>query len=146
MEPAAKPIVDLSAQCACGAVQVRFAGRVRAQLMCACEDCQRAGGAGHSAVMMASPGEVAIDGPLKSFSRPANSGATFTRWFCPECGTPIYGQSSRAPEAMLLPVGLFGKDATWFAPTQLIFARSHREWDVVAADLPRHSTYRGEPG
>ena len=42
----------------------------------------------------------------------------------------------------MLPVGLFGADAAWFVPNQLIFARSHREWDPIAADLPRHDTYR----
>ena len=44
---------------------------------------------------------------------------------------------------MMLPVGLFGAAAAdWYEPSQLIFARSHREWDLVAAGLPRHQTYR----
>ena len=46
---------------------------------------------------------------------------------------PLYGYSSRAPDALLLPVGLFGKDnVSWFMPTQLIFGRSHRESCDVA--------------
>ena len=44
----------------------------------------------------------------------------------------------------MLPAGLFGADADWFAPNQLIFARSHRDWDVIAAELPQHATYRDE--
>ena len=43
-----------------------------------------------------------------------------------------------------LPVGLFGADTEWFVPNQLIFARSHRDWDLVSPDLPWHETYRDQ--
>ena len=111
-------------------------------LLCACRDCQRATGTGHSAVALVAAADLSIAGATKSFSRPAESGATFTRWFCPECGTPLHGESSRAPGLAMLPVGLFGDDTAWFAPSQLIFARSHRDWDAIPAGLPRHDTYR----
>src|SRR5690606_4419638 len=114
-----RPVVDITAMCACGAVTLRFAGTVRAMFMCACADCQRATGSGHSTVALASRGDVTVTGPTKSFDRPANSGAVLTRYFCPECGTPLYGQSSRAPDALMLPVGLFGAQTEWFAPSQL---------------------------
>ena len=42
----------------------------------------------------------------------------------------------------MLPAGLFGVATDWYVPSQLIFARSHRDWDVIAAELPRHQTYR----
>lgn len=145
MERKSHPIVDLTATCACGAVTVHFAGRVLSMFMCSCEDCQRASGGGHSAIVMARVADVTITGELRSFGAHSNSGATFKRYFCPECGTPIYGQSSRATEVMSLPVGLFGKAAAdWYHPNQLIFARSHREWDAIAEDIPQHQTYRGE--
>jgi hypothetical protein len=111
-------------------------------LLCSCEDCQKATGTGHSAVAFANANDVTIDGWVRGFAKKANSGATFTRHFCPECGTPLYGKSSRAPRFTMLPVGLFGKETEWFEPTQLIFARSHREWDVVAEELEQHQAYR----
>ena len=112
--------------------------------MCSCEDCQRATGTGHATVALASSGDVTVTGATKSFARPANSGATLTRWFCPDCGTPLYAQSSRALELLMLPVGLFGADTDWFVPNQMIFARSHRDWDLVSPDLPWHETYRDQ--
>lgn len=112
--------------------------------VCSCEDCQRATGTGHSAVALAASSDVAVTGEPKSFARPANSGATLTRWFCPDCGTPLYAQSSRALEMLMLPVGLFGADTGWFVPNQLIFARSHRDWDVLDETLPWYMTYRDE--
>ena len=145
MDRKPRPVVDLTASCACGAVSVHVAGPVKSMFMCACEDCQKASGTGHSTVALANRGDVAVTGEVRAFARPSQSGATLTRHFCPVCGTPLYARSSRAPEALMLPVGLFGKDSTsWFMPTQLIFARSHRDWDLLAADLPRWQTYRDE--
>lgn len=146
MEKKPRPMVDVAAPCACGAVTVVLRGKVHAMFLCSCEDCQKATGAGHSAIALADPASVTVSGETKSFARPAASGATFTRWFCPQCGTPLYGSSSRAPHAIMLPVGLFGGRNDWFAPNQLIFARSHRAWDEIAANLPRHETYRDKEG
>jgi hypothetical protein len=139
-----KPVVDLNAHCACGSVTLAVRGRIRSMFMCSCEDCQRATGTGHSTVALASPADVTITGPTRSFARPAHSGATLTRWFCPDCGTPLYAQSSRAPGLLMLPVGLFGPGAGWFMPNQLIFARSHHDWDALPDGLPMHATYRNE--
>lgn len=83
-------------------------------------------------------------GATKSYSRPADSGATFTRHFCPECGTTMQAQSSRAPALRILPAGIFACNNGWFVPNQLIFARSHPEWDLVHAALPRYDAYRPE--
>ena len=46
MEARPRPIVDLAAGCACGAVGVAFKGKVKAMFLCACEDCQKATGTG----------------------------------------------------------------------------------------------------
>jgi hypothetical protein len=143
MEQTPRPHVDLSSRCACGAVCLHFSGKVRSMFLCSCEDCQKATGTGHSTVVLAKAADVAVTGPTQFFARPASSGATLTRHFCPACGTPLHAQSSRAPDLLMLPAGLFGAAAAdWYAPNQLIFARSHRDWDTIAADLPRHETYR----
>jgi hypothetical protein len=142
MAPRDIPQIDLSAACACGAVTLAIAGRVRSMFMCSCEDCQRSTGTGHATVALVAIGDLTVTGPTASFARAAHSGATLTRWFCPSCGTPLYARSSRAPELAMLPVGLFGPASDWFAPNQLIFARSHHDWDVIAPDLPQYATYR----
>jgi hypothetical protein len=136
--------VDISARCACGAVTIALKGRVYSMFMCACEDCQKATGTGHATVAIADPAEVSISGKVRGFARQAASGATFTRYFCPSCGTPLYGGTDRAPDAMMLPVGFFAGQNDWFVPNQLIFERSHRGWDLIADHLPRHETYRNQ--
>jgi len=147
MEKKFRPVVDLSAACACGGASLRLTGKVLSMFLCSCEDCQRATGTGHAAILLARRADVAVAGTVNSFARPSHSGATLTRHFCPGCGTPLFAQSNRAAEIVMLPVGLFGGAAAeWYVPNQLIFARSHRDWDVVAADLSRYDTYRDQGG
>ncbi|GHA14443.1 hypothetical protein GCM10007989_06410 [Devosia pacifica] len=110
-------------------------------LLCGCNDCQRATGAGHSSTFIVSASALEISGNTKSFTRPADSGATFTRHFCPECGTIIYGQSSRAGDLRLVPVGLFAGQNDWFAASRLIFCESHPAWDSLGEDLPQVAGY-----
>lgn len=142
MSSSARPQVDITASCACGAVSLAVRGQIAAMLMCACQDCQRASGTGHSTVALVPSPALTVTGRTKGFDRPSDSGATFTRHFCPDCGTPLFGQSSRAPDIRMIAVGFFVGQNDWFAPNQLIFARSHQAWDLIADHLPRHNTYR----
>jgi hypothetical protein len=139
--------VDLSARCACGETGMTVHGRVLSMLLCSCLDCQKATGTGHSTVALVPASALAVEGEPKSFARTADSGATFTRHFCSECGTPLYGESSRAAPLRMIPAGFFAGDTDWFEPGQLIFARSQQAWDLVADHLPKHDTYRagGQP-
>jgi len=143
--PATKPIIKKLVSCACGAVSVAVDGPVLSMLLCTCLDCQKASGSGHASVAMLSADRVHIAGETTSFTRTAASGAQFTRSFCPHCGTPIAGASSRAPAVLLLPAGLFAGDTDWFSPSQVIFARSHADWNTLPPDLVQHQTYRDSP-
>lgn len=138
------PNIDLTAHCDCGAVTLTARGRVVSMFQCACENCQRVSGGGHSNAALLPEAAVSMTGETKSFARPADSGAIFTRHFCPSCGTTLLAQSSRATDLRILPVGLFAGANDWFVPNQLIFARSHRHWDLIADHLPRHEAYRQE--
>lgn len=141
-----RPVIAITAQCACGAVEMSVRGPVVSMLMCSCLDCQKASGGGHANVAAVPAPALSVSGETKSFDRPSDSGATFRRHFCPGCGTPLFGQSSRAPDLRLIAVGFFAGKNDWFAPNQLIFARSHQAWDLIADHLPKHDTYRPGAG
>ena len=127
--------------CACGAVTLTVSGPVLSMLVCSCRDCRKASGTGHSTVVLMPSEAVAVDGYVKGHTRIAASGSEITRHFCPECGTPLFARTVRAPKLILLPAGLF-HDASWFAPTQAIFSRNHLAWDALDKALPRYETYR----
>lgn len=137
-----KPVLHLTGHCDCQSVAVTVAGPTVSMFQCACENCQRAGGGGHSNAALFRADAVTIVGETKAYARPADSGATFTRHFCITCGATVCAVSSRASDLRILPVGLFAGHNDWFAPTQVIFARSHRDWDLLADALPRHQRYR----
>ncbi|MCB9994144.1 MAG: GFA family protein [Hyphomicrobiaceae bacterium] len=132
--------LELSARCPCGTVSISVRGPIYGMFLCCCSDCQLMSGAGHSAVAIAGRDQVQLEGEITQFSRPAASGATFTRHFCAKCGTTLLGGTSRRTDAALLPVGLFA-DQSWFEPNQVIFHRSHQKWDLLP-DIPKYETYR----
>lgn len=142
MSSTKRPTIDVTARCACDRVQMSVRGSVVSMLMCSCLDCQRATGSGHASVALVPAEALAVAGDIKSFDRSSDSGATFTRYFCPECGTPLYGHSSRAPDIRMVAVGFFAGQNDWYEPNQLIFARSRQAWDLIADHLPQHQTYR----
>ncbi len=137
--------LDTKAKCACGSVDVSVTGPTLSMLLCSCRDCRKATGTGHSAVVVMPRKAVVVTGAVTGFTRTANSGSALTRHFCPVCGTPIFATTERAPTITLLPAGLFD-EPDWFKPNQLIFARSHLEWDTLAENLPHHETYRDPNG
>jgi hypothetical protein len=144
MSKTSRPELDLEGRCDCGAVTLAVHGRALSMFQCSCSRCQKVSGTGHASAVLVPGDAVEITGETKSFARPAESGATLTRHFCPACGTTVFAQSSRAPDIRILPVGIFAGSNDWFAPNQLIFAASHPPWDVIPPDLPRHEAYRPE--
>ena len=142
---ASHPIVDVTDTCACGTISLRLNGPVLSMLLCSCRQCQKATGTGHAAVALVNAASTTLTGTPATFARPADSGALLTQHFCATCGTHVYAQSSRAPDIHLIPVGFFAGNAAWFVPNQLIFARSHQEWDILPDHLPRHETYPVRP-
>lgn len=138
------PDLDLVGTCDCGAVTLHVKGQPVSMFQCACLNCQKASGSGHSSVVLLPNPGVRATGATKSYVRPADSGAKFTRHFCPECGTTVFAESSRAPAFRIVPAGMLAGQNDWFVPNQLIFARSHMAWDLIEDHLPQHDAYRPE--
>ncbi len=141
MSAAERISIDEVARCACGSIRVAVRGEVLSMFLCACEDCQRASGSGHTAAILLRSEAVDISGETRSHAVLAASGASMRRWFCAVCGTPLAARSSRAEALTSLPIGLFQGGEAWFRPRRLLFARSLRTWDSVDPALPRHQTY-----
>lgn len=139
-------VIDKLATCACGQARLHAKGRVLSMFYCACLECQKASGTGHAGVVLMHRTSVEISGPVSQYERDTASRSRFTRRFCSGCGAPLCGHSARAPDLVMLPIGLFAPDTEWFAPNQLIFARSHPAWDLIDDHLPRYETYREGTG
>lgn len=137
----AKTMVDISANCACGKTDIAIKGPILTTMLCACTDCQRASSSGHTAIALVPHQAMRTSGPLRSFARPADSGATVTRYFCPDCATTLYSTSSRVDGAILISPGLF-TDSNWYTPKHVIFNKSRTHWDSFPENIPAYDTYK----
>lgn len=92
--------MNYTGRCACGQVRLQIGGAPVAVRQCWCRQCQYAtgGGAAHNAMFLTSA--VQIEGRMGTRAYVADSGNTLTQWFCSDCATPVYAQSSaRQPPA-----------------------------------------------
>ena len=126
-------MATLTGSCLCGAVS--FETRAEPPFIghCHCRDCQKVGGAGHSSYAFFPAEAVQVEGDTRGFDVNADSGATMTRYFCPQCGSRLFGRSSRLPDFFGIMLTAFDEPDA-FTPTISLFTASRRRWDTVAPD------------
>ena len=89
----------LKGSCLCGAIQYEVNAAVNELRACHCTNCQKTSGAGGSVNAPVKSSEFRLlKGQPKRFDSKADSGRTLYRFFCGDCGSPIYSQRATAPE------------------------------------------------
>ena len=99
----------ITGSCLCGAIRFNVTAPVTDLRACHCTSCQKASGAGGSvnAVLPSAAFQI-TQGTPKRYDAKADSGRTLYRYFCGDCGSPIYSQ--RATEhnnLVVVRAGLF---------------------------------------
>jgi hypothetical protein len=72
--------------------------------------------------------EVRITGDVKYYDSQADSGRTFSRGFCPECGARLFGKSSGLPDLTMITAGSLD-DPNRFRPVLDFYVSSAPAWD-----------------
>ncbi len=114
--------------CLCGAVRYTVSQPLEKIIACHCTHCQKASGAGasHNALLPTSA-VTFTSGTPKLFRDTAESGNILKRYFCGDCGSPLYSQREKLPEMMVLKIGTLDSPP----PMKLvmnIWTRSARPW------------------
>jgi hypothetical protein len=124
--------------CLCGAVRFSIAAPVRELRACHCRNCQKASGAGGS-VNAVVPGSAfrITQGAPKRYSARADSGRMLNRYFCGDCGSPIYSQRETTPETVVVRAGLLDNAAEMKIVAN-IWTRSARPWAHIDASSQQH--------
>lgn len=124
--------------CLCGAIRYSVSQPLDRIIACHCTHCQKASGAGasHNALLPSSALTFTAGKP-KLYADTAQSGNIINRYFCGDCGSPIYGQRAKLPEMMVLRVG------TLDAPLDMkvvmnIWTGSARPWMHIDPASERH--------
>jgi hypothetical protein len=120
--------MTFSGGCLCGAVRYEAQGAPKRVFLCHCRDCQRAGGSAfHLGVVFARADFKLVRGRVTSFVSTADSGRKIARNFCPTCGSGVYNEPQRIPDAVVLKAGTLD-DPKAVAPSQELFAEARAEW------------------
>jgi hypothetical protein len=62
-----------------------------------------------------------------------DSGLGLNRWFCAECGSPIWTEAEAMPGAAIVKTGCFD-DTRWLKPTLQIYCDSRQDWAPLAGE------------
>src|SRR5436853_6157554 len=92
--------------CLCGAVRYESAGEPLFSLQCHGRDCQRSSGTAYVAAMrVPAAGFRVTQGAPKRYIARSDAGNAVTRFFCSDCGSPLYIQVASRPDIVGLRVG-----------------------------------------
>ena len=124
--------------CLCGAIRYSVDVDISELRHCHCRDCQRTSGA-HGAVVAIVPSDKfkLEKGTPKRYAGKAASGRTLYRFFCAECGSPLYGQRETMPEMVTLRAGTLD-DSNSMRITAHIWVGSARPWSHIDPNAKQH--------
>lgn len=128
----------LQGSCLCGAVRFTIDAPVKELRACHCRNCQKASGAAGSVnAVVPSASFRVTQGAPRRYSAHADSGRLLHRYFCADCGAPIYSQRELTPETVVVRAGLFD-NAGEMKITANIWTASARPWAYIDPSSPRH--------
>ncbi|KAJ5698741.1 hypothetical protein N7462_000746 [Penicillium macrosclerotiorum] len=78
--------------CFCGNIRVEITGEPLTSGLCHCLDCRKLTGGASSWSFVVKSEEVKVSGTAKAVRKTSDSGNEIRNYFCPECGTPLYGR------------------------------------------------------
>jgi len=132
----------LTGSCLCGAVRYTIGAPVTELRACHCVHCQKASGAAGSVNAVVPSTEFRItQGAPKRYDAAADSGRTLHRYFCGDCGSPIYSQRPAMPDFVVVRAGTLD-GATDAKITTNIWTRSARKWAHID---PASKQVEGQP-
>ena len=121
--------------CLCGAVRYTYDGEPGPVGICHCADCRKVTGSAFNAGMKLSADLFRVSGKLGQFTKAADSGNELTRYFCANCGSPIYGDSPDRPDVVFVRAGTLDDPSTVQLSHQS-WTRSAVDWAHIPPDLP----------
>ena len=117
--------------CLCGAIRYAISAPISELRACPCIDCQRASGShGTVAAFIPRDGFRLLQGQPKSYAKKADSGRTLIRYFCGDCGSPLYSHRETTPELLGVRAGTLDDSSDLKISTH-IWTKSARPWSHI---------------
>lgn len=129
--------MSLTGACLCGEIKYEITQPLGRTAVCHCKNCQRAAGSAYSTVASIVKADFnLISGTPKLFTDwDTKSGRSVERYFCGNCGSPIYSAVAARPDMIFLKTGTMD-DTSHFTPQFQVWCDSKQHWVVLDESLP----------
>ena len=116
----------IKGSCYCGKIQFHLINKPKLVTNCHCDDCKKRNGTVFSTYVAASESDLQFskgENVLKQYEI-KNVGI---KYFCPECGSPVYNKNFRFPGFTLVFYGAITESAN-YEPSVNVFCASKHSW------------------
>lgn len=123
--------------CLCGGIQYEVRGPLGYIMQCHCRRCRKANGSAFAANSPIAKTDFQLlqgEQLLKAFN--PNTGVI--RYFCSDCGSPIYSVRTDVPDIYRLRIGTLDTPIEQ-KPVCHIFTGSKAEWEDICDALPQYA-------
>ena len=128
-------------QCLCGAIKYEIENAPAMTGICHCKNCQRQAGSAFSTLGGVSKAEFALTAGTPKLYEDTDtaSGNPVQRYFCGNCGSPIYSAISAQPDTIYLKTGTLD-DTSTFEPKFHAWCDSKQNWVTLEEGVPAMAT------
>ena len=127
--------------CLCGAIRYELENTPAMTGVCHCKNCQRQAGSAFSTLAGVPKSEFKITAgtPKLYVDGDTKSGNTVERWFCGDCGSPIYSALGSQPDSVFLKTGTMD-DTSAFNPQFHVWCDTKQNWVDLQEGVPQMAT------
>ena len=133
--------MPITGQCLCGAIKYEFDNPPAMSGVCHCKNCQRQAGSASSTLAGVPKAEFRfVSGTPKLYEdSDTQSGSTVQRYFCADCGSPIYSALGSQPDTLFLKTGTLD-DTSGFVPQFHAWCDTKQNWVEIDDGVPQMGT------
>jgi len=129
--------MTITGHCLCGSIRYEFDNPPAMTGVCHCKNCQRQAGSAFSTLAAVPRSEFRLTAgePKLYEDGDTDSGNTVQRYFCGNCGSPIYSAVPSSPDLIFLKTGTLD-DTAGFKPQFHVWCDSKQSWVSLEEGVP----------
>ena len=130
--------------CNCGGVRYDFHAEPLMTGVCHCDNCQRQTGTSFSIIVGVAEGDAVFTSKdtLKCYKDSGTSGGAVDRYFCGDCGSPIYTLADHGAGVLFIKAGTLD-DRSWLQPEAHYWTDTAQAWVDIPGEMV---TFPANPG
>ena len=122
--------------CLCGSINLEIKAAPQMMGNCYCVDCRKSSGTGHCTHAAYLARDVEINGELKYYSSPADSGNMINRGFCANCGSAVLSTNDAMAGMVFVRASCINEPEDLEAQMS-VYASRAPAWDRPPENLPK---------